>query len=94
MEKTSANFEQLDFFNDIDDQYLMNVLEQPVINTKPRPQNFFTNCSVTINYNFTRIDLHIKCVLIANCCVTKLLKNVRNKLLIVLFGFTFVVFSI
>lgn len=43
MENTSANFEQLDFLNDIDDQYLMNVLEQPVINTKPRPQNFFTN---------------------------------------------------
>lgn len=54
MENTSANFEQLDFLNDIDDQYLMNVLEQPVMNTKPRPQNFFTNFSVTINYNYNK----------------------------------------
>lgn len=54
MENTTANFEQLDFLNDIDDQYLMNVLEQPVMNTKPRPQNFFTNCSVTINYNYNK----------------------------------------
>lgn len=54
MENTSANFEQLDFLNDIDDQYLMNVLEQPVMYTKPRTQNFFTNCSVTINYSYNK----------------------------------------
>lgn len=54
MENTSANFEQLDFLNDIDDQYLMNVLEQPVMNIKPRTQNFFTNCSVTINYSYNK----------------------------------------
>lgn len=33
MENTSANFEQLDFLND--NQYLMNVLEQPVLNQNP-----------------------------------------------------------
>lgn len=52
MENISENFE-LDFLNDIDDQYLMNVLEQTIMNIKPRRQNFITNCSVTINYNYS-----------------------------------------
>jgi hypothetical protein len=49
VENTAENFEQLDFLNDIDDPYLTNVLEQPLMNTLPRPQNSISNCNVTIN---------------------------------------------
>jgi hypothetical protein len=40
--------------NDINYPYLMNVLEQSLMNTKPRPQNFISNCNVTINYNYNK----------------------------------------
>lgn len=43
MENTSANFEQLDLSMTGFDE----CLEEPDMNTKPRPENFFTNCNVT-----------------------------------------------